>query len=79
MHLLEQIRKLEGTCESLISLKYPDLFCFENTVFFSVDSASLPTLSYNREHFSNADLSDLRIVGTCDIIQLLTNEALDMM
>ena len=25
-------------------------------------------LSYYREHFTNTDLSDLRIVGTCDIL-----------
>ena len=26
------------------------------------------SLSHEREHFSNTDLSDLRIVGTCDIL-----------
>ena len=28
----------------------------------------LQTLSYDREHFSNTELSDLRIVGTCNIL-----------
>ena len=26
------------------------------------------SLSYDREHFSNTDPSDLRIVGKCDIL-----------
>ena len=36
------------------------------------------TLSYNREHFSITDLSDLRILGMCNIIQLLTCVEVDM-
>ena len=35
-------------------------------------------LSYDREHFSNTDLSDLRIVGTWDIIKLVTYFEVDM-
>ena len=35
-------------------------------MLFEDEVARQITLFYDREHFSNTDLSDLRIVGTCN-------------
>ena len=39
-----------------------------------LEKASTQLLSYNREHFSNTDLSDLRIVDTYEIFVYMYTE-----